>query len=159
MKKVWVLVTIVFMGCGAKSNEEIAKDLIKEKLKSSLPNAKGYEPVNFGALGTAFMPYEESAGYIGNMKHIKVYKDSADLLQKTTVLDNSGKKKLEVILDSIKAKNQRNSAEKQSYVPGKLFKMTHDYTVKDETGIEKKTEDEFYFDKDLKSVVKVHKVY
>ncbi|MEO7769142.1 MAG: hypothetical protein ABIS01_17050 [Ferruginibacter sp.] len=164
MKIVLFLLCIAFAGCGAKTNDEIAKDLIKEKLKTSLPDFKDYEPVNFSALGTAFLPYEETSQYIASSKSLKEYRDSVTMLEKiigenksSSAIVNSYKKTLEQLQDSINAKNDRKNRDKQGYTPEKLFKMSHAYTIKDKAGLDKKTEDEFYFDKDLKTVVKVNK--
>ncbi|MCW3089482.1 MAG: hypothetical protein JWP81_551 [Ferruginibacter sp.] len=166
MKIVLLLLCIAFAGCGPKSNEEIAKDLITEKLKTTLPDFKEYDAVNFGPLGTAFIPYEETEQYINNSKALNAYKDSADSLEKiikggknTPAEGQENKRRLQQLQDSVKIKSDRNNTEKQGYVPGKLFKMSHAYTVKDKAGLDKKTEDEFYFDKDLTRVVKVNKVY
>jgi len=157
---------MAFAGCGAKSNEDIAKDLIREKLKTSLPDFNGYESVNFGTMGTAFLPYEETDLNLSNMKAINDCKDSIAVLEKligenknASPADASFRKKMQQFQDSVTAKSERNNTAKQGYTPEKLFKITHAYTLKDKSGIEKKTEEEFYLDKDLKKVVKVHKVY
>src|SRR5665647_1965998 len=166
MKIVLLLLCVAFAGCGTKTNEDIAKDLITEKLKTSLPDFKNYEAVNFGALGTAFLPYEETDQYITNSKALNDCKDSITVLEKmikenktASTAGDTYKERLQQLLDSIKAKNERNNAYKQAYTPEKLFKMPHSYIVKDKSGLGKRTEDEFYIDKDLKRVVKVHKVY
>ena len=157
MKIIWVLLCIVIAGCGAKSNEDIAKELITENLKTTLPEFKNYESVNFGTLGSASLPYGETDQSRDNLKVIQQWKDSVTLLEKTT--PGSYQAKISQLQDSIKTASERNSATKQSYLPEKLFKLSHAYILKDASGQEKKTEDEFYFDKDLKKVVKVHKVY
>jgi flagellar basal body L-ring protein FlgH len=166
MKIVLLLLCMALAGCGAKSSEDIAKDLIKEKLKTSLPDYNNYEPVNFGTMGTAFLPFEETGQYITNLKALNDYKDSITILEKmikenkaTSTDGDAYRKKLQQFLDSAKAINERNNTDKQAYIPGKLFKLSHAYKVKDKSGVEKQTEEEFYFDKDLKRVVKIHKVY
>ena len=164
MKIVWLLLCVAFAGCGAKSNEDIAKDLIKEKLKTSLPDFNMYESVNFGTLGTAFLPYEETDQSMTNVKAINDCKDSIVVLEKL-ISENASpssasyKTRLQEFKDSTTAKSERNNTAKQGYTPEKLFKLTHGYILKDKSGVEKKTEEEFYFDKDLKRVVKVHRVY
>ena len=157
---------MAFAGCGAKSNEDIAKDLIREKLKTSLPDFNAYESVNFGTMGTAFLPYEETDLNVANMKAINDCKDSIAVLEKMIGENKNAspaaagfREKMQQFQDSITAKSERNNTAKQGYTPEKLFKITHAYTLKDKSGIEKKTEEEFYLDKDLKKVVKVHKVY
>ncbi|MEO5891579.1 MAG: hypothetical protein ABIQ31_15110 [Ferruginibacter sp.] len=166
MKILLLLLCVAFAGCGAKSNEEIAKDLVEEKLKTTLPDFNNnYESVNYGTLGTAFLPYEETEQYKKNSMTISDWNDSVIALEKiikenkTAAGSEEYKKRLQQLQDSTKAKSERNSSEKQSYTPEKLFKITHAYNVKDKQGIEKKTEDEFYFDKDLKKVLKVKKIY
>ena len=166
MKIILLVICIVFAGCGGKTNEDIAKDLVKEKLKTTLPDYNNYESVNFGALGMAFLPYEETDQYIVNSRALKDYKDSITVLEKLVKENkvvstdvNDYKKRLQQLMDSSGALNARNNEGKQAYTPEKLFKISHAYKIKDKSGLEKKTEDEFYFDKDLKRVVKVHKVY
>ena len=51
--------------------------------------------------------------------------------------------------------NEKNKADKQSYLPEKLFKLTHTYTIQDKPGLEKNITDAFFLDKDLKRVVKI----
>jgi len=162
MKIVWLLLCIVFAGCGPKSNEEIAKDLITEKLKTTLPDFKDYESVNFGALGSASLPYEETEQYVANSKAIKACNDSLEIMlkeYKAASAANTYSSRLQELKDSVQAKSERNATAKQSYTPEKLFKMSHSYTVKDKAGLDKKTEEEFYFDKEMKKVLKVRKVY
>ncbi|MEP7106374.1 MAG: hypothetical protein ABI760_00300 [Ferruginibacter sp.] len=158
-----LLLCVAFAGCGAKSNEDIAKDLIREKLKTSLPDFNNYESLNFGTLGKAFLPYEETDRHIANLKALNIYKDSITALEKiikeNKTASPESSKRLQQLLDSTKAISERNNAEKQAYTPENLFKITHAYKIKDKSGLEKKTEEEFYFDKDLKRVVKIHKVY
>lgn len=163
MKIVWILLCVVFFaGCGAKSNEDIAKELITEKLKATLPDFKNYESLNFGTLGTASLPYEETDQSKENLKVIQQWKDSVTQLEKMIPEKKTAdtyQLKLNQLQDSIKAASEKNSGARQSYLPEKLFKLSHAYTLKDAAGQEKKTEEEFYIDKDLKKVVKVHKVY
>ncbi|MBC7886866.1 MAG: hypothetical protein H7Z13_03195 [Ferruginibacter sp.] len=166
MKIIYLLLCIAFTGCGPKSNEDIAKELIKEKLKTSLPDFNNYESANFGRMGKAFLPYEETGQYITNLKALNNCKDSITLLEKMIKENKNGStggvsnnERLQQLLDSTRALNDRNNSARQSYTPEQLFKMSHAYTVKDKAGLEIKTEDEFYFDKDLTKVLKVHKVY
>ena len=165
MKIVWLLLCIAITGCGPKSNEEIAKGLITEKLKATLLDFKDYESVNFGALGSASLPYEETDQYVTNSKAIKDYNDSIAILElmvkenKTALTANTYNSRLRQLKDSISTKSERNAMVRQSYTPEKLFKMSHSYTVKDKAGLDKKTEEEFYFDKKMKKVLKVRKVY
>lgn len=166
MKIVLLLLCVAFAGCGAKSNEDIARDLITEKLKTTLPAFENYESVNFGTMGTAFLPYEETDQYKANSKALNDYKDSVAVLEKmirenkpASTEEGKYKERMLQLMDSSKAINERNNEAKQGYTPEKLFKMTHSYILKDKSGPEKKTEEEFYFDKDLKKVVKVNKVY
>ena len=80
------------------------------------------------------------------------------MIQEKTAIENYPVK-MQQLQDSIKTTSERNSTAKQSYLPEKLFKLSHAYILKDASGVGKKTEEEFYFDKDLKKVIKVHKVY
>lgn len=166
MKIVLLALCIAFAGCGAKSNEDIAKDLVNEKLKTTLPDFSKYESLNFGALGKAFLPFEETSQYISNKKALTAYKDSMAVLEKmikekktTPPAGATYQERLQQLQDSINALNERNHTARQTYTPEQLFKITHAYIIKDDAGPDKKTEQEFYFDKDLKKVLKFHKVY
>jgi hypothetical protein len=164
MKIVLLFLCVALAGCGAKSNEDIAKDLIREKLKTTLPDFNNYESVNFGTMGTAYLAFEETDQAISNSKALGIYKDSVALLEKTiseskTAAADNYKVRLQQLQDSMKTISERNNASKQTYIPEKIFKLTHAYIVKDKSGIEKKTEEAFYFDKDFKRIVKVNKIY
>lgn len=160
-----LLLCAVLAGCGPKSNEEKAHDLITENLKTTLPDFSSYTSLNFGALGTAFLPYDETSQYLSYQKSITVYSDSIALLQKMILADSTAsiaktyKERIQVLQDSTAAKSERNKIAKQGYTPEKLFKLTHAYNLSFKDGTEKKTEAEFFLDKDLTKVVKVHKLY
>jgi len=164
MKIVLLFLCVALAGCGAKSNEDIAKDLIREKLKTTLPDFNNYESVNFGTMGTAYLAFEETDQAISNANTLTIYKDSVTMLEKIiseskTAAGDNHKIRLQQLQDSIKTISERNNAAKQTYIPEKIFKLTHAYIVKDKSGIEKKTEEAFYFDKDFKRIVKVNKIY
>lgn len=160
-----MVVVIAFVGCGPKSNEDKARDLITEKLKTTLPDFNSYEALNYGQLGTAFLPYEETDTYKSNAKELAEYRDSVVVLDsminqgKPVAGVSDVKEKIKILGDSISAKSERNATTKQSYVPEKLFKMSHAYNVKAKDGSPKKTEDEFYFDEAMTKVVKSKNVY
>ena len=81
MKKLLLALIIVgFTGC-AKTNEDIARELIHERLKTTLPDFENYEPVNHGKLGKAFLPYEETDLYVAHFKSIGAKEDSIKLFQ------------------------------------------------------------------------------
>lgn len=151
----------MFAGCGPKSNEEKAKDVVIEHLRTSLPDFENnYEGANFGKLGTAYLPFEETAQYIDHAKAIKVLNDSISVLEESAKQGNTGTAAgLQVFRDSIAAKSDRNSTAKQSYVPEKIFKISHSYSLKGNDKLGKKTEFEFYIDRELTKVLKTNKVY
>jgi|GEM_PF-3128319 len=168
MKKILLIACIAFAGCGAKTNEDIAKELITESLKAKLPDFKDYESVNFGTMGKAFLPFEETRLFVTNKQAIKSYEDSVAVLtqlindNKTVATAGSGaayKETLQRLQDSIKAKNEIIAVTKQSYTPEELFKITHGYTLKNKTGTPVPVEEAYYFDKDFKGILKVKKVY
>ena len=163
MKNVWLLLIIFFAGCGAPSNEDIAKGLVKEHLRTTLPDFEhNYEASNFGPLGGAFLPFEETEQYVEFSKTLKGLNDSIVVLEKKQQENGADKtigNRMQVLKDSITAKGERNSTIKQSYIPEKLFKISHAYIVKDKEGLEKKIEDEFYINKELTKVVKSKNVY
>ena len=154
-----------FSGCGPKSNEEKAKDVIREYFKTTLPDFNKYTSLNFGKIGSASLPYEETSQYLDYKKTITEYKDSILLLQKMLAADSvaapaaANKVRLQQLQDSSMTKNERNKVARQGYTPEKLFKLTHAYTLEDQGGNDKKTEAEFFIDKDLTRVVKMHKLY
>jgi hypothetical protein len=164
MKKIaFLLFCAFFASCGSKTNEDLAKELIKQKLKTSLPDFSKYSSLNFGTMGTAFLPYEETNQYKANKKALSDCKDSIAALEKiireNKAAENASRESLQQLIGRANAKSESNRSDKQGYVPEKLFKLTHAYTIEDETGAGKKTEDEFFIDKDFKQVVKVIKVY
>jgi len=138
----------------------MAKDLITEKLKTSLPDFSKYESLNFGTLGLAALPYEETEQSKSAVKSLNVYKDSIAGLERLIKEDKTAvggvyHERILQLQDSIKIIRERNSEAKQAYTPEKLYRMTHAYTLKDGAGEAKKKEDEFYIDKDFKKIVKM----
>ncbi len=160
-----LLLCAAFAGCGPKSNEEKAMEVVSVNLKTSLPESNNYTPLNFGKLGTASLPYEETNQYLDYKKLMKAYSDSMLLLQKMITADSTSatastyKERLQQLQDSSIAKNESHRIARQSYIPEKLFKLTHAYTLDDKDGNDHKTEAEFFIDKDLTKVVKMHKLY
>ena len=160
MKIIMLLLVVVLAGCGANSNEEIAKDLVAQKLKDSLRDFNSYKPVSFGNLGTASLLYEESDTYLANMKALKPVKDSIVILELLVKTNSSAAytQRLQQLNDSATALTTANKTQKQAYTPEKLFKLNHTYTLQDKAGPEVKSEAAFFMDKDLKKVVKVVKI-
>lgn len=161
----WLLLCLIFCGCGPKSDKEKAMDAVKENLKTTLPDFNTYTSLNFGELGHASLPYEETSEYLDYKKTITKYRDSILLLQKMIAADSAAapaaayKLTLQQLQDSSAAKNERNKIARQGYTPKKLFKLTHAYTLKDQDGNDKKTEAAFFIDEDLSKVVKVQKIF
>jgi hypothetical protein len=161
----WLLLCIAFTGCGPKSDEEKAMDLVRENLKTTLPDFNNYSSLNFGKMGTASLPYEETSQYLAYKKSITQYKDSMLLLQKLITADSvsataaANKVRLQELRDSSTAQNERNKIARQGYTPEKLYKLTHAYNLKDQYGNDKKTEAEFFIDEHFTKVVKMHKLY
>jgi hypothetical protein len=165
MKIVILLICVALAGCGAKSKEDIAKDLITEKLKTTLPDFNQYESLNFGTMGTASLTYEETDQYKNNLKSLNQCKDSVTLLEKlikensTPALTVNYQQLLKQLQDSTIARNERNKNAKQSYTPEKLFKLSHAYLLKAASGPDVKKEEYFFIDEGLKKVIKVQKAY
>ena len=157
----YLLLCIAFTGCGPKSNEDKAMELVTENLKKTLPDFNKYTSLNFGKLGSASLPYEETSEYLAYKKTMKEYSDSILVLQKliTTGSSTALQQRLQQLQDSSLAKNEANKNIRQGYTPEKLYKLTHAYTLKDGDGNEKKTEAAFFIDKDFTRVVKVEKLY
>lgn len=160
MKIILLLACIAFAGCGAKSNEEKAKELVQETLKAKLPDFNSYESISYGPLGNASQSFEETDGYKAAVEAVHTYQDSlatADKLLKENAA-TYGKEKLQLWQDSIKAINERKSVAKQAYLPEKLYKMKHAYKFKSKPGVETTNEEEYYFDQEVTKVVKVRKL-
>ena len=160
MKKILAIISVIlFAGC-AKTNEDLAKALITENLKTSLPNSNSYQSVSFGTLGTAFLPYQETEIYINGTKKIKYFNDSIDVMQQQIVsntiasTNSNYKAKVQQLLDSTKANEAIIMNGKQGYTPEKLFKIAHTYKTKNAGGVETVNHEEFYLDKDVKHIVK-----
>lgn len=160
MKRIIVLLCIIFAGCAA-TNEDLAKGLIKERLKTSLPDFNSYESISFSAFSTAFLPYEETDQYLQNSKSLRGFKDSASILQTmiaakgvTAATDSTYAKNLQQMTDSAKLRDEVIRTAKRGYTPPKLFKMTHSFKAKDASGIESVNKVEYYFDKDFKAIMK-----
>jgi hypothetical protein len=163
MKMILIVLCISLAGCGAKSHEELAKELIQQHLKTSVPADKSYEALNYGTLGTAALPYEETDQFVAMTKRLRAYEDSIATLQKmpteNQATTGANQQRLSQFQDSITAINTLKSTARQSYVPEKLFKISHAYLLKSSSGTEQKKEDVFYMDKDLTKVVKVKSSY
>ncbi len=168
MKKIILFLAIAVAGCGAKTNDDKAKELITEYLKTNLPNFNNYESLNFGTMELAFLPYEETETYVSGLKAIQALKDSADILQQLVQANAAGsstaanelyKTRRQQLLDIAQAKKDSIYAGKRVYVPAQLPKITHAYLIKEKSSGEKKSEDAFYFDKDFKKIIKVKKIY
>ena len=166
MKKQWLLFCLIAIAGCAKTNEDIAKDLIQQRLKETLPDYGTYEPVNYTHLGKAFLSYEETDQYMSNKKSLQAITDSLAIKEQSLVRSKSAgngdsaqvyQKQVQELTDSIKAKKERMSAGKQGYQPLELFKITHNYKTKT-LGVEQTAEETFYFDKDFTKIVKVVKV-
>jgi hypothetical protein len=129
-----------------------------------LPDFNGYEGVNYGTMGKAFLPYEETEQYLNNTKALNAYKDSVAILKQLIASGDASSKgeyktRMERLNDSVNVKTETINSDKRNYVPEQLFKLTHAYKVKEKSGIEKTTEEAFYFDKNFKKIVKVEKIY
>jgi len=168
MKKILLFLAIAVAGCGAKTNDDKAQELITEYLKTNLPDFKNYESLNFGTMELAFLPYEETETYVSGLKAIQAMKDSADILQQLVQANTAGpasssnelyKTRRQQLLDSAQATKDFVYAGKRVYIPEQLPKITHAYLIKEKSTGEKKSEDAFYFDKDFKKIIKVKKIY
>lgn len=151
----------VFTGC-AKTNDDLAKDLIMEKLSTQLPDVNSYESISFSSIGSSFLSFEETERYINNARVIMAFKDSAYVLQQITQgksysSGDSGllvKQRIQQLLDSARIYDSLIRPEKRAYTPEKLFKITHSYKAKDISGIDNNYKREYYFDKDFKKIIK-----
>jgi hypothetical protein len=157
----YLLLGVMMCGCGPKSNEEKAMAAVTENLRTTLPDFSKYSSLNFGPLGTASLPYEETSEYLLYKKAMVIYSDSILALQKILATDSSAanKQRLQQLQDSSAAKKAAAQIVRQGYTPEKLYKITHAYTLTDKDGNDKKTESAFYINKDFSKVVKVEKLY
>ncbi len=161
MKKILFFVCIVFSGC-AKTNEDVAKELIVAKLKTQLPDFKSYESISFSSMGSSFLSFEETERYINNARAIKTFKDSAFVLQqisqgKGNSSVDSGlfvSQRIQQLQESARINDSLIRIEKRAYTPEKLSKITHSFKARDTTGIENIYKREYYFDKDFKKIIK-----
>ncbi len=167
MKYLLVIFTVFAMAGCAETNEDRAKDLISERLKTTLPDYENYESVNHGKLGKAFLPYEETPQYVANVAAINSMQDSIKVLEmmignKTGSTSNDSlnfyKQRMQALAGSTQALRVSINQVKMSYVPQQLYKLTHSYKMKAKSGIETVTEDAYYFDKDVTKIIKVTKV-
>jgi len=165
MKRIMVLLCVILVGCGPKSNESKVKDLITAYLKTSLPDIEAYKSLNFGTLGTATLTYEETDQFKTNIKVLQNWKDSTTLVEKS-ITENKGllpsaeiKAKFQKLQDSTSSKIESNKLAKQGYTPEKLYKLTHAYTLRDKNDNDIKHEDAFFIDEALTKVVKVKKIF
>ena len=166
MKKLLIMLLVVAVAGCAKTNTDIAKDLIQERLKATLPDYDKYESVNHGELGKAFLPYEETDLYVSNTKAIKAQGDSIAMYQarlaSTPPLtsDSSAwyKQQVTQLEKNIQALRDSISGAKMAYVPQQLFKLTHSYKIKAGDGTETLTEDAYYFDTAVTRIVKVRPI-
>ena len=166
MKKLLLMLLIVTVAGCAKTNTDIAKDLIQERLKATLPDYDKYEPVNHGVLGKAFLPYEETDLYVSRTKAVKAQGDSIAMYQARLAStppitsDSSAwyKQQVAQLEKNIQALRDSISGGKMAYVPQQLFKLTHSYKIKSDDAIETITEDAYYFDTAVTRIVKVRRI-
>ena len=166
MKKLLMMLLVVAVAGCAKTNTDIAKDLIQERLKATLPDYDKYESVNHGELGKAFLPYEETDLYVSNTKAIKAQGDSIAIYQARLAStppitsDSSAwyKQQVTQLENSIQALRDSLGSGKMAYVPQQLFKLTHSYKIKSDAAKETITEDAYYFDTAVTRIVKVRRI-
>lgn len=166
MKKLLLVLVIASLAGCAKTNEDIAKELIHERLKTTLPDFDKYESVNHGKLGKAFLPYEETDGYVAHHKTIKAQGDSIALYQARLAStppvssDSAAWYKQQVTQLESNSQALRDSVNngKMAYVPQQLFKLTHSYKIKNASGTEEVTEDAYYFDTAVTRIIKVARI-
>ncbi len=163
MKKLLLVLIVAGLAGCAKTNEDIAKDLIHERLKTTLPDFDKYESVNHGKLGKAFLPFEETDTYVATEKSIKAQTDSITMIEARlagtpAVSPDSAtwyKQTLAQLQSSRQALREGIGSGKMAYVPQQLFKLTHTYKIKEASGIEKSSEDAYYFDTAVTRIIKV----
>ena len=166
MKKLLMMLLVVAAAGCAKTNTDIAKDLIQERLKATLPDYDKYESVNHGELGKAFLPYEETDLYVSNTKAIKAKDDSIAIYQGRLAStppisgDSSAwyKQQVTQLEKNIQALRDSIGSGKMAYVPQQLFKLTHSYKIKSDDAKETITEDAYYFDTAVTRIVKVRRI-
>lgn len=156
MKRILLFLFIAVAGCGGKSNEEIAQELITKRIKDSLPPDFKYEALNYGTMGKAFLNYEETSQYARNTSSVQLMKDSLEMLKQAVPAGNEQTARLS---HNIEAINDSIQSGKRAYVPEQIFKMSHAYKITDASGVTKTKEDAYYIDAQFTRIIKVQKVY
>lgn len=159
-KMLFVLACIVLAQCSSPSHEDMAKALIKERLRTTLPDFASYESIDYGTMGKAFLAFEETGSYKQSQAALKLLKDSAEKLQQKNTAINTTSVSLQIqqLQDSVKQKSHAIDSAKRTYDPQKLFKMAHGYKAKDSSGKINIYHTEYYFDLDFKGIVKENKI-
>ncbi len=160
MKRILLFLFIAVAGCGGKTHEDIAQELITKRIKDSLPPDTKYEALNYGTMGKAFLAYEETSQYARNTSSLQQLKDSLELLKKTETNNAApAKEQIARLTHNIEAINDSIQSGKRAYVPEQIFKMSHAYKITDPSGVTKTKEDAYYIDAQFTRIIKVQKIY
>ncbi len=136
------VIVLVLTSC-TKSNEDKAKEGVKDYLKTNMNDFKSYEPVEWGAVDSLFLECQETQEYKELNDSIAFYFDksnnntSHEEWQKYFDLHQKASNKLIVMLKMYKPKFDG-------------YKIIHKYRGTNELGAMVLNETWFYLDKDFK---------
>lgn len=157
--------SVTILACdNKKSKEEIAKKLIRDHLYVTLHDFKGYEPVKFDKLDSAFTSYSEDSVYKLSSKkfdeYLKAgseYNEKAQSYMGLSFVSNLSKlylRRAQESQDSAEVYLNKMTDISKNYMPiFKGWKMAHSYRSKNTAGNSMISHFMYYFDKDLKEVV------
>ena len=152
MKKilVFLLASVLLFSCGTQSNEDRAKNLIKEYMKTKLDDPASYEAVEFSELIPDSTSYFEDPVY----EVLEKQQDSLRKAESDSWFDpDSNGKGLEILQAQIELEEQIHAFE-QSYQrqPNGKYFMRHHYRAKNKYGALELQYNIFCFDEDVSMI-------
>lgn len=157
-----ILVAALLLCSCEKSNEDKAKDVIKQHLKESLNDWNSYEPVKFSSLDSTFTRSTEDTFIKGAIEQFEYWQKKADSYQKNMKVFNAlsssfGKEQYAIAssdynnaVDSMKFFSDKYKEALANFTPEFIgFEMQHKFRANNALGNKVITSNKYYFDTDI----------
>lgn len=161
-----LLVSVSFYGCSF-SKESKAKKLIKANLKETLHDWDSYESVKFGKLDSVFTSIENDTGYVYSLSKLLEFKNLFDENVKDSELYSGMYSSYYVAKYSQSVSDMRSNLDSMKVYKAMAdsisdnfkstfngFEMNHSYRAKNASGNKIIGHFVFYFDKEIKEIIK-----